>query len=174
MSWKLKREQPGLNNKKAFAFWLVSSITMILVWLTYAAVSNTISSWDTLTASMWNEMAGNYQYNIGEINTGKKWIDGKPIYRRVFDLWDLSWKTNDTNTVQNVAFNNSGDNVDQVTFNQALFSTYVNQPTFYPSSATNQFRYYILKDRIDFRVSTNYSSVLSNVVVVLEYTKTTD
>lgn len=77
--------------KKALIFWLVSSVTMILVWLTYAAVYNSVNNWETLTASMWNNI---HNYSTEEINTWKKWIDGRPIFRKVIDFWVLpaSWE----------------------------------------------------------------------------------
>lgn len=35
-------------------------------------------------------MAGNYTYSTTETDTGKKWIDGKTIYRKVLNLWAMS------------------------------------------------------------------------------------
>lgn len=36
--------------KKSFIWWIVFTLTVMIIWITYAAVS----SWDTLTADMWN------------------------------------------------------------------------------------------------------------------------
>lgn len=80
--------------KKSFVWGLVFLLTIIIWWLTYAAVSNTITWWTTFTASMWNEMAGNYQYKLNEeVNTGKTWYDWKPIYRNI-----VSFTINTTDT----------------------------------------------------------------------------
>ena len=49
--------------KKWVIFWLTSVFTMILVWLAYAEVS----SWDTLTANMWNEIIAKIEWSETEI-----------------------------------------------------------------------------------------------------------
>lgn len=72
--------------KNSFLWAVVFSLTVIVIWITYAAVT-TVNTWDTLTAEMWNNLMWNYDYSTTEVNTWKKWIDGRPIYRKVFDFW---------------------------------------------------------------------------------------
>ena len=86
----------NIQIKNWIIFWISALSTMIVWWLSYAAVSNTVTSWTQLTSSMWNEMAWNYEYSSNEVNTGKKWIDWKTIYRKVF-THTISWNF-DANT----------------------------------------------------------------------------
>lgn len=51
----------------------------------------------TTVPAGWEEVQ---DYSTNEIKTGKKWIDGKPIYRKVFTGTGLA-----SNTVHNVALN---------------------------------------------------------------------
>lgn len=41
------------------------------------------------TDTEYNGLLNNQLYSTSEINTGKKWIDGKPIYRKVIDIGTL-------------------------------------------------------------------------------------
>jgi len=79
--------------KKSLVGWLVFLWTVLLGWLAYAWIVWQVSDGQTLTAEMWNNMTGNYDYSTEEVNTWKKWIDGKPIYRKVIDLWVI-WPKN--------------------------------------------------------------------------------
>jgi len=76
--------------KKWVIFWVTAILTMIIAWLAYAWIVWTVSTWETLTATMWNDMAWNYNYSTGEVITGKKWVDWKPIYRKVIDVWSVT------------------------------------------------------------------------------------
>ena len=74
--------------KKSFVWWIVFLSTVIIWAIAYATVS-TVTTWQTLTADMWNGMAWNYDYSLSEINTGKKWVDDKPIYRKVVNVQNI-------------------------------------------------------------------------------------
>lgn len=69
--------------KKSFVWWIVFLLTVFSWTFVYAAIVWTVSSGDTLTADMWNSMAWNYDYSTSEVDTWKKWLNGKPIYRKV-------------------------------------------------------------------------------------------
>lgn len=156
--------------KKSFIAGFVFSLTVIIVWVTYAVVSNSVWSNTILTASMWNEMAGNYQYKLNEeVNTWKRWINWKPIYRKVVNLWSVhqvtsySWRTiphwiADIEKIvsSNLMYGDDGIN-------------------FYGNSFRNDhswIRVYV--DRVNFNYSYRTSSTpwsINNIILIIEYTK---
>lgn len=156
--------------KKSF-LWGVVFLTTVMVWgYVYATVLWTVSSGDTLTADMWNTMTGNYNYSTSEVVTGKKWIDGKPIYRKVVTL--ASNPVAD-DTWHDIAYTNPPADVETLVFAQ-LEDGNLSAQTYATNSAWK--RMYTLW-------LTNMSYILGTSMVagfwqwdhvILEYTKTTD
>jgi len=110
-------------------------------------------------------------YSTTETKTNKKWIDGKPIYRRVFDTASPS-STGSSTTIATIgAFSTLIDlkgNIDLeeygiVPLPQAIVSNNINTLTIDGKTAGN------IKMKID---NAAYSS--KSVIVIVEYTKTTD
>ena len=109
----------------------------------------------------------NNTYSTEERLTGGYWIDGKPIYRKV-------WKID--NFTDNMSFSGGLSNVETVL---TLYGTsYAVSQTIYSqfprNSAGNYFGaiYQISTDTIQFNNYAGYSG--SKVLLILEYTKSTD
>ena len=55
--------------------------------------------WDLKDSPLSEQVSSLQTYSTTEINTGMKWIDGKPIYRKVVDFGSLpnnTYKDKDT------------------------------------------------------------------------------
>lgn len=111
-----------------------------------------------------------WKYSTEETNTGKTWIDGKPIYRKVIDVGILP----DTATKE-VAHGIS--NLERVV---QLYGTFINSPNKWapiPWVSTGG-----TGNNISCEVNSTYVRVVTGVnrsvdyscYVVIEYTKTTD
>lgn len=107
------------NIKQNIKSWLIQWLTILFVlsigWIGYAAFTTFTAlestSWDTLTATKWNDMvdAVKDEYSTGEILTNKVWIDGKPIYRKVVTC-NETVSANQDNYI--VVWDNAPTNVD--------------------------------------------------------------
>ena len=111
-----------------------------------------------------------FSYSTSEVNTGKKWIDGKPIYRKVVDCGALP-----NNTTKSVNLNISNiKNVITILVNSYTDS---GSGTMIPYANSNiigtQISFTYSKTAIEIRTATDYSNY-SNTFAILEYTKTTD
>ena len=106
----------------------------------------------------------NNSYSTSEINTGKKWIDGKPIYRKVFNALI-------TSTSMDVA--HSISNVDKVVNVQGFSETNgENTPSgFYASTS---YFFSLSGDRTQLHIRTTNAYINTAYNCILEYTKTTD
>ena len=85
----------------------------------------------------WEEVA---DYSTNEVNTGKTWIDGKPIYRRVVDAGTSSG-SGYTNVNHNIA------NIDTLCFYQAYMNdsgSIYQLPWFNSIGEGNFYKLYIL------------------------------
>lgn len=86
--------------KKAIVFWLVSSVTILLVGFAYAAIT-TVNSWDTLTATKFNEVINATNGTSGTWTASLKWnsnpsnvdlnsinasVDSTGIYYKVWNM----------------------------------------------------------------------------------------
>lgn len=106
-------------------------------------------------------------YSTTEVNTGNKWIDGKPIYRKVINFGALP----DTST-KAVAHNIS--NLDTIIDYKALAKS-INAILPIPYMAlTASYGIYMYFDATNITVETGYNRSAYSMYVVLEYTKTTD
>ncbi len=146
--------------KDGIIIWIGFSLTTLVIWITYAAVS-TVTTGQTLTADMWNNMAWNYDYSTNEVDTGKKWIDWKPIYRKVIHETNIPAAT--TNYSHGIA------NIDKIVDTHYIMEQ--GTSWFYDNSIWYQGR------RVGFTTST--IQVISNITAdnawfIMEYTKTTD
>lgn len=111
-----------------------------------------------------------WQYSTEETRTGKTWVDGKPIYRKVVDFGALPNASN-----KNV--NHGISNLDYVVSYEGLAYDSTTR-TFYPlptvSISTNaaQTNMAITSSAIEIVTAENRSS--RRAYIVLEYTKSTD
>lgn len=117
-----------------------------------------------------NAVANSMRYSTSEVNTGKKWIDGKPIYRKVVDCGALP----------NADFKYVNHNISNL---GVIINVFVNSytasgngtmlPYVNPVSISGQISFTYSKTQIELRTATDYSSYV-NTYAILEYTKTTD
>jgi len=110
-------------------------------------------------------------YSTSEVNTGKVWIDGKPIYRKVFNIGtlpnstekiyttDLNWATHTVVKIDGCAISSSGVML-PINFSNPISAA---QMIGCRTTGTNTITVYTGIDRTNL---TGY--------VILEYTKTTD
>lgn len=110
-------------------------------------------------------------YSTNEVNTGKVWINGKPIYRKVFNIGtlpnatekiyttDLDWTTHTVIKIDGCAISSSGVML-PINFSNPLSAA---QMIGCRTTGTNTITVYAGIDRTNL---TGY--------VILEYTKTTD
>jgi hypothetical protein len=111
-----------------------------------------------------NELYGNYEYSTSETDTGKKWIDSKPIYRKVINLG--SWTSN-----------NSGNNditITQINYDKVIkLNLYVKfGDTWY--NKWDIFNNITIFNPTTLRFNISASITFADSFVILEYTKTTD
>ena len=105
-------------------------------------------------------------YSTNEINTGKTWIDSKPIYRKVItfernnhDTFNFSTPANYQKIIFMDAYCQDGDN---------------NRFGLYYKDDTDCFRFYIHSSTIFVIVGSTYPKVNFSGYFIIEYTKTTD
>jgi len=114
-------------------------------------------------------------YKTTEVDTGDKWIDGKPIYRKVVDIGNISTGGAYVNTMHGIsdldtviglrAFGKRGDS-----------NGYQTIPYIHPSSFSS-FNNCCLIDiypQTTIRIIPGSIFSLDNVFAIIEYTKTTD
>ncbi len=108
-------------------------------------------------------------YSTEEVKTNKVWIDGKPIYRKVFNSSDAL--TGGTNTIQhNIgSFGNVVDVKLFVKFHENFYLTQYPKTTEYIGvNIVNPTNFSII-------VGSNWANSFKyGYIVILEYTKTTD
>lgn len=112
--------------------------------------------------------AGLPSYFTDEIDTGMKWTDGKPIYRKVIQGTKVSGSTlvitiNSCDTIINVyGYIKVNDN-----------GTYYEYPLNYYESSSSFVRTNWMNGQIVIRSSTG-TFINGEAIVIAEYTKTTD
>lgn len=106
-------------------------------------------------------------YSTEETKTNKRWIDGKPIYRRVFVNNSYSLTSDDWNNLSSIFSNYSSAEIDEV----------INANVFSVSNVLNErcivAAAYITKNQVYIPAVVSLKSS-SKVELVIEYTKTTD
>lgn len=106
-------------------------------------------------------------YSTTEVNTGKKWIDGKPIYRIVIIQDNVADGTNIlTNVDQIVSINGMGDPGTGALRNLPYYEFYNNQKY--------SCRFEMITNSLTLDSMLGGSSHSAMLRVVIEYTKTTD
>jgi hypothetical protein len=113
-----------------------------------------------------NAVAEKVSYSTTEQLTGGKWIDGKPIYRKVIDFGALP-NANTKNVAHNIT--NIGDIVN-VSIIAKSSTEYLLLAT--GKNSVTDFNAWITKTNINIHTDSNRSNY--NAVTILEYTKTTD
>ena len=108
-------------------------------------------------------------YSTAETNTGKVWIDGKPIYRKCFN-W--TWPSNADNTHVSV----SGLNIDKMLDMRGTLryaNGFHNIGAYANSNYYSLAQYNISETQVTiYGSSANYKG--RDVILIIEYTKTTD
>ena len=115
-----------------------------------------------------------WTYSTEETNTGKTWIDGKPIYRKVLhnvlipaSLDATGWAVNGSNSIPS--------NMESLITLTIADSTYLpaRGKALYISDASEQYK--VFQYHTSIVVKTNIESALNSTCdLILEYTKTTD
>ena len=107
-------------------------------------------------------------YSTEEVNTGKKWIDGKDIYRKVIELSNIPEST--TEHSYNV------ENIDKIVNAQASWYDTLDKATFVTNLRYDGTGAYIkfiyLKSKFKIETKYSWSERTSDVYVIIEYTKT--
>ena len=127
------------------------------------AAHNAIDSTNTKLTSLTT-------YSTEEINTGKKWIDGKPIYRKIIDCGALL-----NNTIKTVAHNIS--NLDFIIFlNGTSYSSTTGNyfPLPYAADSLQAIVKIWATDTNIYLQTTADRTDYTITYVTIEYTKTTD
>lgn len=117
---------------------------------------------DTLqnTTDIQNIQDGNV-YSTDEVKTNKTWIDGKPIYRKVFNI------TSGMSTSFQIEHGIS--NLDYVELKGNIFSSSTSNSPIYYYSSTDYFR--LFRDGNYIKIRYGSGNTVSRIVVILEYTK---
>ncbi|MBO7735626.1 MAG: hypothetical protein J6S67_23875 [Methanobrevibacter sp.] len=125
--------------------------------------------WDLKDSPLSEQVSSLQTYSTTEINTGMKWIDGKPIYRKVVDFGSLpnnTYKDKDTgirgvDTVINIRGYSSNGNIVLPLPNASSYDEREIQVSFTLSSGV-------------LRITTGDDRTgYTNTKVILEYTKAT-
>jgi hypothetical protein len=138
----------------------------------YSAI-NAVKPVDTVALNNMHSVTSNavsraMSYSTSEVNTGKKWIDGKPIYRKVLNIngYPATIQTGLTSAnevVGMVCKNTVGGSDDNFVFGGILTNNNVYYPWAYQLSSDNTTL---------SRITSTYSGIVK--FIILEYTKTTD
>ena len=116
-----------------------------------------------------NAVADSLSYSTTEQLTGGVWIDGKPIYRKV-----LSIPNPTVNTAFNYVHNLSMDTLVKYYGRCKVVGEKMAFPTFDSgaNSALHNSLYYIYENSFD--IICGWGSMVTDLTIVVEYTKTTD
>lgn len=106
-------------------------------------------------------------YSTSEINTGKKWKDGKDIYRKVIELSNIPVST--TEYSYNVENINKIVNAQASWYDTTDMATFVTNLRYDGTGAYIRFIY--LKDKFKVETAFDWSKRTSDVSVIIEYTK---
>ena len=112
-------------------------------------------------------------YVEGEVNTGGRWIDGKPVYRNlsVFKSITANKATNGTITVANFADLNIEALVDMRVIvdrgNWFVNTFYLNNEWTWSTRLDDEYT-------LAIRYNSPQAETINEIIVILEYTKTTD
>ena len=118
-----------------------------------------------------NAVANAMRYSLSEVNTGKKWIDGKPIYRILLQSTASDISNNSEERLSSILIDKNVENV--VTLRGFIGFNAINRIVPIPNNYI--FLCYNSSDKYIY-INNGFTSVSTNVGVTLiaEYTKTTD
>jgi hypothetical protein len=106
-------------------------------------------------------------YSTSEINTGKKWKDGKDIYRKVIELSNIPVSTTE--------YSYNVENINKIVNAQASWYDTTDMATFSSNlrydSAGAYIKFTYLKDKFKVETAFDWSKRTSDVSVIIEYTK---
>jgi|GEM_PF-4680721 len=105
------------------------------------------------------------KYSTVETLTNKTWM-GKPVFRKIVYLGDLSKYANNINKWHNIDFG-----LDDIMDEQTDVKWCGIIPYSFNWGKSNQLRYNITKNNLSFIISTNLKTVFKNVKIMVEYTK---
>ena len=115
-------------------------------------------------------LQGNTTYSLNEINTGKIWIDGKPIYRKTLNCGALP---NNSDKVINVNVSNINNVINIYGIGISKSGTCFPLPYVY-NNLNAQIELVYLASSQQIRITTGQDRSGVNGYVTIEYTKTTD
>lgn len=106
-------------------------------------------------------------YSTSEINTGKKWKDGKDIYRKVIELSNIPVSTTE--------YSYNVENINKIVNAQASWYDTTDKATFVTNlryDGTGAYiRFIYLKDKFKVETAFDWSKRTSDVSIIIEYTK---
>ena len=115
-------------------------------------------------------------YSTEEVKTNKVWIDGKPIYRKTFSFNNLNISMDSYNWSNDLNLNN----ISYITVDEA-HSFFITSSRRYPLNysqpqynANTSYALNISSTNVSFTFYKTKSFSVSDIVVTVEYTKTTD
>lgn len=131
-------------------------------------IDSTVST--TSTNGIENQAITNYVkdinvYSTNEVDTGKTWIDGKPIYRKVVDCGLLP-----NNTFKDVSHNIS--NLDEIININGIINYNNGFYNLFPLYKTSSIAYIDYISTSIFKIKTTQSEGNANLKLIVEYTKT--
>lgn len=110
-------------------------------------------------------------YSTNEVKSGGKWIDGKPIYRKVVDFGALPNASSKTVTFDAV---NDDTWVSIMCIAKDNDNTVISIPFIDFNNVNASISYYIKNNSITVNTGTINRSSITKCYFILEYTKTTD
>jgi hypothetical protein len=187
--------------KDGFIFW-IWVLVVISVWVfafSYEGYKelNEVNSWDTLTASGYNQLLANVRdlndrvldiewnlentasYSTGEVFTGNYWLDGKKIYKKTINFG--KWPTSNSST--DVAIKNLGidyvPNIKDLVDYKWFYTTAAGTKVVIPYSTPNHsvLIVWYLDSSYPWISLVSYGldmTIYSDVYATIYYTKTTD
>ena len=115
-------------------------------------------------------------YSTEEVKTGAKWIDGKPIYRKTFSFDNINIDISNYNWARQLNLSDfSYMTVDEThsffVMSGQRYPLNFAQPQYNSSSS---YRLNVTSTNVDFIFYKTNNFSVSDIVVTVEYTKTTD
>ena len=110
------------------------------------------------------------EYSTNEIVTGKTWINGKPIYRKVIDCGGLP-DSDTKNVIHNISDIDEFIHVEGIAYQNNKTTIPINYIN--PTAIGNSIGLYVNATDVIIITTTNLTNYVQ-VYVFLEYTKTTD
>lgn len=103
-------------------------------------------------------------YSTDEVDTGKKWIDNRSIYKKVIEFTSIS-----ANNTQYKSF--GVNNIDTIIGMNGILK---DSTTFRDINTTNNIIIFVNINNNNIYMVNNSSDAFTNAYIIVEYTKTTD